>query len=123
MNDLYILLLAITGGKVNQVIPDCPQKILHLIFTMWSWLYFCVANLLKENREKKVFGQAAVWRTDPVYCGADQEVMKKGEVLPVKKKNIFRRSRQAGQSVKPLGADKACLNYVMRGNLRLTQLK
>lgn len=96
-NEWPVCFITNNNRKMNQVIPGCPKKILNLILAMWSWLYFCVANLLWENREKRVFGQAAVWRTAPVYHGADQEVMKKGEVLPVKKRDIFRRSRWADQ--------------------------
>ena len=67
---------------MNQVIPDCPKNLLNLILTLWSWLYFSVANLLKENREDRVSGQAVVRRTAPVDCGAAQKVMKTGEALP-----------------------------------------
>lgn len=83
--------------KMKQAISDCPPKFLILILPIWPWLYFSVANLLKENREERVSGQAAVWRTAPVYCGAAQKAMKKDEALPVKKRDILKRSRHAGR--------------------------
>jgi len=62
---------------MNQVIPDCPKPLLNLILTILSWLYFYIVNLPKENREERVSGQAGVWRTAPIYCGAAQKVVKK----------------------------------------------
>lgn len=74
--------------------------------------------VLKEEREGRGCGQAALWRT---ALFSAQKVMKE-EVFPVKKRDL--KELQASWAVKEApGSKQGMLELCEEGNLRLTQAK